>query len=381
MKTTKVILVALFICCISTTQSLATNGMFMEGYGPISHAMGGTSMAFDNGNNALVNNPATLGLASAGSRIDVGFSILNPDVTWQTPGGNISSNAKRFFMPSFGYVKRNGNFGYGIGMYSQGGMGTDYLEAAGMYSQVIMAKVIAPFTYNINKNLIVGAAIEYIKIDMDLVMYPFFDFKDKSDFSGATSGNSITGKLGFVYKINNNINVGANYQFKGNIDTLKQSNSARVKGLDTPASASIGIAAKINDKTLLALDYSRIMWSDSMKTITVSQNDATMPFTQEWKDQDVFALGVEYEALSKLKLRAGVNIANNPIKDNATPVFPAIIKNAYTTGFGYDISKGQSVNASYSFSPEVKKNNGLLFDGTSTTHRQHTIQLMYTYKF
>ena len=42
--------------------SFATNGMNMEGYGPIATGMGGASMAYDNGAAAMVNNPATIGL-------------------------------------------------------------------------------------------------------------------------------------------------------------------------------------------------------------------------------------------------------------------------------------------------------------------------------
>src|SRR5437763_754946 len=40
---------------------VATNGMNMEGYGPIATALGGASFAYDNGTAGLINNPATLG--------------------------------------------------------------------------------------------------------------------------------------------------------------------------------------------------------------------------------------------------------------------------------------------------------------------------------
>ena len=36
----------------------ATNGMNMEGYGPIATGMGGASYAYDNGTAAMMNNPA-----------------------------------------------------------------------------------------------------------------------------------------------------------------------------------------------------------------------------------------------------------------------------------------------------------------------------------
>jgi long-chain fatty acid transport protein len=35
--------------------AMATNGMLMEGYGPIAAGMGGASMAYDNGTAAMAN--------------------------------------------------------------------------------------------------------------------------------------------------------------------------------------------------------------------------------------------------------------------------------------------------------------------------------------
>ena len=46
----------------ASTTVHATNGMNLEGYGPIATGMGGASMAYDNGAAAMMNNPATLGL-------------------------------------------------------------------------------------------------------------------------------------------------------------------------------------------------------------------------------------------------------------------------------------------------------------------------------
>ncbi|NIQ10933.1 MAG: hypothetical protein GWO23_15260, partial [Gammaproteobacteria bacterium] len=59
----------------------ATNGMNLEGYGPIATGMGGASMAYDNGTAAMMNNPATLGLMDDGSRLDVALGNLSPDIT------------------------------------------------------------------------------------------------------------------------------------------------------------------------------------------------------------------------------------------------------------------------------------------------------------
>ena len=47
---------------VPTALVWATNGMNLEGYGPIATGMGGASMAYDNGTAAMMNNPATLQL-------------------------------------------------------------------------------------------------------------------------------------------------------------------------------------------------------------------------------------------------------------------------------------------------------------------------------
>mgnify|MGYP003377529731 CR=1 FL=1 len=56
--------------------ALATNGMLMEGYGPVSTGMGGASQAFDHGTAAMAQNPATLALMKSSSRHDAAFGVL-----------------------------------------------------------------------------------------------------------------------------------------------------------------------------------------------------------------------------------------------------------------------------------------------------------------
>ena len=46
--------------CAAALPALATNGMNMEGYGPVSAGMGGASQALDHGTAAMAQNPACL---------------------------------------------------------------------------------------------------------------------------------------------------------------------------------------------------------------------------------------------------------------------------------------------------------------------------------
>lgn len=385
MRFTKSIFLAALLLCASAGTAFATNGLLLEGYGPVSHAMGGTSMAFDNGAAAMTNNPATLGLAPEGNRIDIAVGLLRPNVRWDMgPGMSERSDAKSFVMPALGYVRRQGDWAFGIGAYALGGMGTDYPNA-GMYSQLVVGKVLLPVAYNITDKLTVGGTLEYIKADMDLVMTDpmsgmrVFDFRDGSDFTGAASGSGVSGKLGMTYKLHERVTFGSAYQFKGELSDLT-GDGARVKNLNMPANWSAGFAVKPFENVMLTADYTRIFWSDAMKTLHVSQGNMAMPMKQNWKDQDVLALGVAWDVIPQLTLRAGVNFANNPIQENCVPLFPAIIRNHYTTGFGYRFNENHSVDASFGYAPKVEKANAAPFPG-SVSHSQTTSQLMYSIKF
>ena len=119
-------LVPLAALCLAALPALATNGMNMEGYGPISTGMGGASQALDHGTAAMAQNPATLGLMAPGARLDAAFGVLGPDVASSVPGATAKSGGTSYVMPAFGYARRSGSLTYGVGVFAQGGMGTDY---------------------------------------------------------------------------------------------------------------------------------------------------------------------------------------------------------------------------------------------------------------
>src|SRR5512145_317330 len=99
--------VAVLLCFLAASTSVyATNGMNLEGYGPIATGMGGASMAYDNGTAAMMNNPATLGLMPAGNRLDVALGYLGPHIKASAPGApDATSSADAFFMPAIGWIQ------------------------------------------------------------------------------------------------------------------------------------------------------------------------------------------------------------------------------------------------------------------------------------
>ncbi len=490
MKKGAKLVLSLMLCSIASAVisnvALATNGMNLEGYGPIATGMGGASMAYDNGAAAMMNNPATLGLMPEGSRLDLALGYLGPHVKAEMLGLGANSSADAFYMPAFGWVRKSGQFSYGAGVFSQGGMGTEYdassFLAAGsgdkVRSEVCVGRVLFPLAYEVNKNLSIGGSLDFVWASMDLKMamngaqfgdmvqafggsqvsgsatgsmvdllvgaftvpqamcggvpclsdlsWARFDFSDDSDFSGKAKGRGFAGKIGAVYKISDALSVGGAYHSKTHLGDLEATGATlsmnvagpatmlnpttiavtgkiKVVDFEWPQMIGTGLAYQASEKVIVVFDYKWINWKDVMKdfkmtfTSDISQNTAADSFglggqvlnatmVQKWKDQNVFMLGAGYKVTDEFTMRAGVSIANNPIPDlYVNALFPAIIKNHVMIGMGYALSTISSVDASFTYAPEVKASTTVPSpDGympVTVKHYQTNGQIMYSYRF
>lgn len=305
----------------------ATNGMNLESYGPVAGGMGGASMAYDNGSAAVMNNPATIGLMDDGSRLDVAVGFLRPNVTttMATPSGDVDmdSDATSFMMPALGWVKKSGQIAYGVSVFSQGGMGTEYAgmsspggmmsagwmtssaadfgmnpatspspcDVIGMFqgtncagadlsasgtdaaagavmnmderSEVGVGRLLFPFTYAVNDQFNVGGSIDYVWAGMDLVMtMPGMMMADMMMNPNSSFG-SITGGMptafGSMLASNGGSIYGLNY---GRFDFTDGSDfKGEAKG--TGFAGKIGITYKpMSNLTIGATYHSQTSLSD-----------------------------------------------------------------------------------------------------------------------
>lgn len=473
------VLVFVVMSAVLIPSAYATNGMNLEGYGPISTGMGGASMAYDNGAAAVMNNPATLGLMPQGDRLDVALGFLGPSITAEMSGmPDAKSSADAFFMPAMGWVNKTNNLVYGLGMFAQGGMGTEYEATSFMSgfegmsfgfatpnqgsanlpvrSEVSMGRLLIPVAYNVNSDLTIGGTADFVWASMDLKMvmggaqmqdmiaFPFstqaygtisgsmlgalaiadpdgpvnwgyFNFSDKSDFTGKAKATGFAGKIGGVYKVNRQLAVGATYHSKtwlgdleasgatvlmnvnmddasaGTINpytssvTLPITGKIKIKDFQWPQTIGVGISYDATDKLMIVFDYKWINWAAVMKDFKMSftadngRGDLDAVLFQNWKDQNVFMLGAGYRITNRFTLRGGVNVANNPVPDQyLNPLFPAIIKNHYTIGAGYIFSRASSTDVSFTYAPEVKQ---AAASGVTSTHNQTSAQVMYSYRY
>ncbi len=290
-------LIAVLLLALPTV-GLATNGMNLEGYGPIAGGMGGASLAYDNRTAATMNNPATIALMSEGLHLDVALGKLGPsvDATVQTPTGSTlaESSGNAYYMPALGFMVRRGDLGFGLGIFGQGGMGTDYSTSAWLAdpsmgantalttglvnrSEVSVGRAITPFTYNISEKLSLGVTADFVWAGMDVQMamseaqfqdlanpqsqvagrasgslanafgmmyepfggtgiqrlyHAYFDFSNDSDFTGAAKGYGIAAKLGAVYRPLPTLSFGATYHTKTSLSDLEATDAELSMGIN-----------------------------------------------------------------------------------------------------------------------------------------------------
>lgn len=424
--------------CAAALPALATNGMNMEGYGPVSTGMGGASQAIDHGTAGMAQNPATLALMTPGSRLDLALGVLGPKVASTMGGfGTAESGGTSYVMPAAGYVKRQGALSYGIGVFAQGGMGTEYgansFVAGGsgqpVRSELGVGRLLLPVAFQVTPELALGASLDFVWAGLDMRMaasgaqlggmvtgasgnlaaalgalagapWARIDFSNSSDFSGAASATGWAGKFGAVFKASPALTLGASYQTKTSLKDMKTgasgagmsatggfADAGRITVIDFqwPAMTSVGLGWQATPALLVAADIKRIGWSDVMKDFKLRYDSAGMggsvsfALTQNWKDQTVTNLGLAYMVNTQTTLRAGLNLASNPIPAAyVNPLFPATVERHYTLGLGYKLSPAGELNASLTIAPTSTVTNGM---GVVVTHKQTSGQLMYSHRF
>lgn len=471
----------------------ATNGMNLEGYGPVATGMGGASMAYDNGSAAMMNNPATIGLMPDGNRADFALGLLGPNVTAKRTGQpDAKSSGTAYYMPALGWLSKQGGFTYGAGVFSQGGMGTDYkadsFMAAGsgekVRSEVGVGRFMVPVAYDVSPEFTIGGSLDLVWAGMDIKMamsgaqfgdmvgvlggtqsagvasgsmvsglaskvgtfmnngmgtgagfgtgpvnWARFDFSNSGAFTGEAKGAGFAGKIGGVYRPNQQLAIGATYHTKTSLSDLKSNNATvtmnanvdsgnaaggpasgvyvaktiavtgKIKVIDFewPAFFGIGAAFQATDQLMIAADIKRIQWADVMKNFhmeftadAVSAQaglaqgfggavlDATL--FQKWKDQTVIALGASYKVDPAWTVRLGYNQASNPIPDTyLNALFPAIEETHVTAGVGFEMSKASSFDFSLTDGLEKKATNSQ--NQVASTMSQLNWQFMYSYRY
>jgi len=315
-------LAALLAVAGLSAPAFATNGMNMEGYGPVATGMGGASYAYDNGTAGMINNPATIGFIKSGTaRLDVAVGGLHPDVTTKIPGfPDAHSGGDAYYMPAMGYVRKSGPLAYGIGMMAQGGMGTEYgkssflsgVPSSGLEnrSELGVGRVIFPFAYDATDSFTIGGSVDYLWGGLDLQMLmPTAGLVDMMAMPGSTQTlgtASATGGLATALGDMSTL-AGAQFDFSKGSNKFTQEMTtngwALNLGFTWKAAPNLTIGGVYHAKTHLAdmTGRGRINVLDTSGGVTPMAGQMNIVDFQ-WPE--TFGLGLSYQATDKLMVVA-----------------------------------------------------------------------------
>lgn len=260
------------ILALTSQMVHATDVFRLEGYGPISRAMGGAATAFDVGAAGMMTNPATLSLMAQGSELHFGLDAVNTDIDTKNlaTGGNASSNSHSknrgpYLAPQVAFTYRDGPLALGVGAFAQGGLGTEYgtrsflSRASGNLdtglensSRLLVLNVPFAASYQITDKLTLGASADIMWQGLNLELLLAADQVGSLIGSGRVSGSlvpvlgglpdlrgahfsltknqplasgvdawGIGGRIGMTYKVSNATILGAAYTLESQMNDME----------------------------------------------------------------------------------------------------------------------------------------------------------------
>jgi long-chain fatty acid transport protein len=401
---------------VASTALYATNGDTLVGVGAKTRSMGGAGIAFSHGAESTLVNPALITYVP-NTEISFGGTIFMPDIhtslTANTQQGAITdtadSDADISMIPAVAIVSHLNNDVYiGAGMYGTAGMGTDFrgLGASNwmqgnsklfdMETTLQLMQFVVPVAYK-NGGLSIGIApiIQYGSLDIHYAMY------DQNGQPGIVSPGQkqdfgFGANIGMTYDFGNGITLGAMYKSKVKMDYGNTLSAAAAPfgitldgHLDQPAEYGIGLGWRSGPHGI-AIDWKRILWGHA-----AGYKDFG------WDDQDVFAVGYQYDA-GTWALRIGYNHGKMPITINNSNNqvaaakdmfnllgFPATAEDHITAGGSYQFSKNFSADFTvvYALNKKNSANVGAAFGYPAQAvtikneHKELGLTVQLNYKF
>ena len=338
----KFLVSAAFLGASTASPALATDVFTLEGYGAISRGLGGAAVSLDVGPAGIMSNPATLSISTdnqdpdKASQLLIGLDMVatnidayNDSTGAKAPSRTHSRNRGPYFAPELAYIRRAGNFTFGIGAFAIGGLGTEYGTTSFLSnglsgrptgldnsSRMLALDIPAAVSMKVGDRLTIGGSIDAVWIGLNLGLQLQADQVGSLIGSGRINGSlvpvlggipgldaahfgltrnnylingvdgwGIGGRVGFTYKLTPATTIGGAYNFETNVADLKGpatltavstvagqiplTGRIRVRDFQLPARLSIGITQRFGPQILLTAEYQRAFWKHAMKNINV----------------------------------------------------------------------------------------------------------------
>ncbi|MCA1793987.1 MAG: outer membrane protein transport protein, partial [Desulfobacteraceae bacterium] len=378
-------LISLVIILLYPVTVCANSGMQNIAYSAKSAGMGGTSIAVGDDTSVMNTNPAAISKID-GRRIDMNLETMLPMFSFENPMNDTEGNPPIYLIPSAGFVWHDpeSRWSFGVGMYNEGGTGTDYgslrvnndvmgpgigITNIEYFSQFSYMKVTPTVAYNLTDNLSVALSPNAGYSTMRMKM-PFYEPSMNRFWAADMDGDAIglSTRVGLLYNPSDDLGFGIAYSTPADIDIKGDVTMTAPTGdipgmpqqslmrgdlemnIGWPQSIKAGVFRRIKSLggLILAFDVEWLNWSAYYNKIPVKMTHVTMngcpapdktyEMNTDWDDQWVFKLGVEYPVTKQLRLRTGYVYGKNPVPpEGALAVMNPFVEHHITGGLGYSI--------------------------------------------
>ena len=375
----------LVLSAVFSSSVLATNGIFLIGYGAKSRAMGGVGIGYTQ--DAIGNHMNPAGITTIGvnaMRIDADLMLFRPirgaTIPDNRPPPNAGdpvhyqSGANIYAIPAMGGVyKFNRKMYIGFSFVGAGGGGTRYTDLSSigfnflnpasrddvsdtLSINYLQAQMSVGVAYKLSKAHSVAVnpvfGIQSFRASGLGVFKPFSNDPDNLTDRGNDFAYGVGVRLGYQGHLTDWLTVGATYSSRMYFTKFDKYRGlfAEQGGLDAPENFGLGFSLKPFKKLTLAFDWQRVLYSDvraignPIENLNTTPgflgNDAGAGFG--WEDQDVFKVGLKYALTPRLDVALGYNYGESPIPNDQllfSSLAPAVTEKHATLGATYRPSK------------------------------------------
>lgn len=324
------------------------------------------------GSSSIFYNPGALSFMKDKMHFEVGASGIMSNAAFQQSGSSYKAETENpigtpFYV--YGGVKINDLIAVGVGVYTPFGSSAKWKDdwSGKFLIQNISLKAIfvqPTISFNINEKFGVGAGFIYtiggVEINKAL------NYGAISEVNLKANANGLGFNLGIFYKAGDKLSFGLNYRSKvtmkvrggdskfnvpSSLNTLIPATNKFDTELPLPGNLDFGVAYWATEDLLIAFELDWVMWKtyDSLSfTFTESGSLLNSSNPRKYKDTFIPRVGVQYNVMENLQLRAGAYYDSSPTNpDYFTPETVSLNTFAYTLGLSYSPVEMLSIDVSF----------------------------------
>ncbi len=395
--------ILVFSFSLVLTAGALASGFQLNEHGARAMAQGGAFAARADDPSAIYFNPAGLGFQTTPSAY-LGLTAIVPKISFYGPLQNNTNNrtdmVSQVFTPVNIYATYpvNDQIHVGFGVCNPYGLGTEWPE--NWVGKFLTTKIdlktfyFSPtVAYKVTDELSIGAGINYVTGDVTINRAFAIGFGDPL-LSISMNGHGWGWNAGVLYKATPEISVGVSYRSKTRVDATGTAqftpaysllpNGDASTSISLPATGYAGVAYKVSNNLEVEADYQYVGWS-AYNELAIQLTTVKSVQPKNYVDSYILRVGGEY-TMDNLHLRAGYYFDHSPVKtEYVEPLLPDANRNGFNVGLGYEISSNLRVDIAYLFIlfDQRKAENTipeLNFDGTYKSYA-NLFALDFGYRF